>query len=547
MGEVYAGYYNSLKIAKKDMKNFDKEAFKEELQFTHNLRNIRSPTVFGVHKTIEKNERYSILMEFVDGKSLNNLMAEVLGKVEEPEKQLIFILYAIELAKGIDYISKRKVIHRDIKPDNVMISNSMELKIIDFGIAKEHRDDFSYTQTSQKGTMLYSPPENVRDKDLTDEEIIKETETDTTTAENPLEKKSISTAFDIWSYGLVISEMFGYEKPWKGYNVMAKLVLDPRYPIPNTIKDEIFRLIIECCTRIYPGDRINTEGIIKILITLLKEKLIAYSKMKNVSKIESKSRGLNLALKIKECLNCKENLPMGGGDLYIGNLFKEQGELEKAKYYYDKVISKYPENFMAYNYLGKYYEIKAEFSNAFDCYIKSDEISHNRIAINNIGNLFNNFECFDKAERIFNYTSSNRFIEQDNILAESYYNLGKKYEICDEDFKKTENYYQLSLKNLDYMDQIFVNKVYSSLGLLYEKKGNVKKAEKFYKMAINLKPHDEQNHLQIANLYYNDKNQKEAEINYKKANYINKENDKTFAILSLFSKGSNFSKKFKGS
>ncbi len=166
---------------------------------------------------------------------------------------------------------KKSIIHRDIKPENILISNLFELKLIDFRIAAEIgvRD---MIKVREAGTGLYYPPENVRDTDRTDTELMEEQEN---SDDSITVNRTISSKFDIWSYGLILSELFGCEQPWgKGNynNIIQCLVMRKRYPIPSSIDNIIIKIIIEGCTRYHQEDRFSFEDIIKLLNILLIEK-----------------------------------------------------------------------------------------------------------------------------------------------------------------------------------------------------------------------------------------------------------------------------------
>ncbi len=78
-----------------------------------------------------------------------------------------------QMANGLAYIHSKDIVHRDIKPDNVLISSSFALKISDFGVSKPTQPTGSFSTTSgAKGTRIYYAPEYLRleDKTLSAEE-----------------------------------------------------------------------------------------------------------------------------------------------------------------------------------------------------------------------------------------------------------------------------------------------------------------------------------------------------------------------------------------
>jgi len=144
-GHVYHAKYKSFQVAVKTMKIFNKEKFMKEALITHYLRSIRSLCIIGLEKFSQKAPNvgssttlpinYNMILEFVPGESLKEIIKNMnINLVKQPKNELLMIVYALDLAKGIEFLAKRKIIHRDLKPDNCMLNKSFDLFIIDFGI-----------------------------------------------------------------------------------------------------------------------------------------------------------------------------------------------------------------------------------------------------------------------------------------------------------------------------------------------------------------------------------------------------------------------------
>src|SRR5260221_7886337 len=126
-------------------------------------------------------------MEFIEGTTLHELMAErrVLGAEE-------VIQLARQISCGLDYAYSNGIVHRDVKPANIMITPNGTVKIMDFGIAKSGGQ---VTNTGQVlGTPNYMAPEQVKGR--------------------PLDGRS-----DLFSLGVILYEMLTGEKPFAGQNV----------------------------------------------------------------------------------------------------------------------------------------------------------------------------------------------------------------------------------------------------------------------------------------------------------------------------------------
>ena len=221
-------------------------------------------------------------MELISGKTLRESLNQIdKTQIKNPENELLFLLYMLDLAKSLEFLNGRNMIHRDLKPENILISKKFELKLIDFGISKESIHTSTFT-TSAKGTLSYAPPENVV-SDISDDLDPTETNFD--------EKRKISKAFDIWSFGLILNEVFGREFPWgeefkKNPNLVTLALMNKtKFPIAKSIDNPTLVNLIESCTEIYPKDRIEIKEVIKILSNIFLERLNQISQTINILKI----------------------------------------------------------------------------------------------------------------------------------------------------------------------------------------------------------------------------------------------------------------------
>jgi len=263
------------------------EMFIREVTNTHFYRNIKTPAVIGVSEEFnfqdkkEVSRKISIILELIKGDTLKEKMDKLSkADIKEPENELLYFIYLIDLAKALEYLHAKQIIHRDIKPPNLMISNDMDLKLIDFGIAKQSFN--TSTITKEIGTVVYFPPENViRNMDMEDEDYLNTCNND----ESLLRK--ISPAYDVWCFGLIASEIFGREVPWgKDVNqniILINLMSKKKFPIPSSIDNMKLVELIENCTKLNPKERMKMGDILSMLITIFKERLIYFSKKINIT------------------------------------------------------------------------------------------------------------------------------------------------------------------------------------------------------------------------------------------------------------------------
>jgi tRNA A-37 threonylcarbamoyl transferase component Bud32 len=125
---------------------------------------FNSPHVVMVHDVGFEQGVHYLVMEFVQGKNLRE-HTKLLAGGRLPAAEAIPLLR--QACKGLEEAQRLGVLHRDVKPDNLMLTDRGVLKIADFGIAKPTHEDFSMTLTSELiGTPLYMSPEQCQAVEL---------------------------------------------------------------------------------------------------------------------------------------------------------------------------------------------------------------------------------------------------------------------------------------------------------------------------------------------------------------------------------------------
>jgi tRNA A-37 threonylcarbamoyl transferase component Bud32 len=179
------------------------EAQKRFLREAKSAGNIAHPNIVTIYDMGEDNGVFYIAMEYVDGPSLETILAA--------RKKWTFaetIRLVVEIAEGLDSTHKKGIIHRDIKPGNILIDKEGRPHIVDFGIARIPMSNL--TQTSAvMGTPYYMAPEQVA-------------------------ARKIDHRVDIFALGAIFYEMLTLEKPFSGENlttVIYKIMNESPHPL----------------------------------------------------------------------------------------------------------------------------------------------------------------------------------------------------------------------------------------------------------------------------------------------------------------------------
>lgn len=189
MGEVYLAKHPTLKrgIILKRLTIKDKESSERFLKEAKMMLEFRHENIVQIYDHFKEGNSTYIAMEYVKGKPLNEVIQDN-GKIPIP--LALFILYQVSL--GLYHAHSKKVIHRDIKPHNILISTDGEVKLTDFGIAKTSDESESVTSPGTIiGTPAYMSPEQFSDS------------------------SEITFQSDIYSLGVVFYEMITGVKPYK--------------------------------------------------------------------------------------------------------------------------------------------------------------------------------------------------------------------------------------------------------------------------------------------------------------------------------------------
>jgi serine/threonine protein kinase/tetratricopeptide (TPR) repeat protein len=197
------------------------ESAEEKARFLHEAQAAASlghPNICVVHEIDEADGRLFMAMEYVEGESLKDRIARGPLRIDEA------LDVAIQIAQGLDAAHRKSVVHRDVKPANIMIESGGLVKIMDFGLAKmSGRSKLTKTGTTL-GTTAYMSPEQARGEEA--------------------DRRS-----DIWSLGAVIYEMVAGHTPFKGdyeqavlYSIMNEAP-EPLTALRSNVPMELDRIV----------------------------------------------------------------------------------------------------------------------------------------------------------------------------------------------------------------------------------------------------------------------------------------------------------------
>jgi eukaryotic-like serine/threonine-protein kinase len=202
-------------------------------RFLHEARaasSIDHPNVCHVYEVGEADDgRFFMAMSYCEGRSLRDVIHE--GSVAPREAFSI----AFGIAQGLWAAHRRGIVHRDIKPGNVILTDEGFVRIVDFGLALLIGDSRVTTSGVTVGTVAYMSPEQTSDS-------------------------TVGANTDIWSLGVTLYELLTGRLPFRG-DVNAALVYsivhEPHTPLPDSVPAPCARIVDRCLEK-DPAKRYQT-------------------------------------------------------------------------------------------------------------------------------------------------------------------------------------------------------------------------------------------------------------------------------------------------
>ena len=210
MATVWLGYDTILdrQVAIKTFKidANDEDAVKRFNREAKAVTSLSHPNIVSIYDVENEGEFYYLILEYVEGMTLKDYM------IKNPRIPIETIVHiAKQVAAGLSHAHQNGIIHRDIKPQNILMNENLTCKITDFGIARAYGDT-TLTQTNQMlGTVYYLSPEQARG--------------------------NVATAqSDIYSLGILIFEMITGQIPFKGESAVAIALKHLQEELPDIDK-----------------------------------------------------------------------------------------------------------------------------------------------------------------------------------------------------------------------------------------------------------------------------------------------------------------------
>jgi serine/threonine protein kinase len=242
----------ALKMIKSDL-TADPDRKRRFLQEARAAAALTHPAIAQVYDIDTVEETTFIVMEFIEGQTVGSLIAkkelDLIGSVE----------IALQVAEGLAKAHKSKILHRDIKSENIMVTRDGHAKLLDFGLAKLLEKDPDVGETL---TMLEDAPTKTLPQTTAAGTIM-----GTTSYMSPEQARGqpLSYPSDVFSLGIVLYEMVTGELPFKGsspIDTMHAIAFEEARPVTVVRKNlppDLHRVLVRCLRK-RPEDRYADAG-----------------------------------------------------------------------------------------------------------------------------------------------------------------------------------------------------------------------------------------------------------------------------------------------
>ena len=178
-GDVAVKLVHAHLLAKGDIS----ERFRREAEA---LAALDHPNIVKVHDVVEESGRMAIVMEWAPGRPLSAVIGKETGPIPWDRAQAV----VAQLLSAVDHAHSRGVVHRDLKPDNIVVTTGGGVKLLDFGIARLGESRGRTKTGTGMGTVDYMAPEQF------------------------LDAKGVDSRADVYALGLTLYELLAGRLPW---------------------------------------------------------------------------------------------------------------------------------------------------------------------------------------------------------------------------------------------------------------------------------------------------------------------------------------------
>ncbi|KAL6651734.1 hypothetical protein ACP70R_010659 [Stipagrostis hirtigluma subsp. patula] len=246
-GDLYRGTYHGVDVAIKFLRtehvnDSSKVEFLQEIMI---LRSVNHENVVRFYGACTKQRKYLIVTEYMPGGNLYDFLHKQNNTLELP----VLLRIAIGISKGMDYLHRNNIIHRDLKTANLLIGSDQVVKIADFGVSRHPSQEGE--MTAETGTYRWMAPEilGVRLGFSSLDWILAEFPTFKCLNLRVINHKPYNHKADVFSFAVVLWELVTSKIPYENLTPLQAALgvrQGMRLEIPSWVHPRLSKLIRQC-------------------------------------------------------------------------------------------------------------------------------------------------------------------------------------------------------------------------------------------------------------------------------------------------------------
>jgi len=249
-GVVYKAKLDGTPVAVKELLPINDQIFKKEVGMLISFRHQNIVLLTGFCKAPNC---FCIITELFDKGSLHHLLENKEEKIDNDR----CLKFALDIARGMNYLHKRNVLHLDLKPLNILVDNGYICKVSDFGLSKVaikiSENNSLHATNNGAGTPVYMAPELFM-------------------------ASNVGSKADVYSFGIIMWQLATREQPFSEYNAVfrgnpfalaVKVINDRLRPKLPARSFYGYASLMERCWEHDPNDRPDFETIIEQLESMV--------------------------------------------------------------------------------------------------------------------------------------------------------------------------------------------------------------------------------------------------------------------------------------
>lgn len=240
-GEVYSASWKKTPVAVKILSSHleDKQEFKSEYDFLQKLSHPNIVQFYGIVTDVKVGIVLELMEDSLEKYNISNT----------PKEQCL--KFVMDVARGLHYLHGKKIIHRNMKPSNLLLTKSKQVKISDFGLSCFQYDPIQYYKMSRE-------PENYR---YMAPEVIK--------------GEPYNTSVDIFSLGVIMYALME-DVPYKNLTITEIIVASTEKKYIPKVKSKSTKYLIESCWNYNTKERLTASQVIDEVQEVIKNRKKSY-------------------------------------------------------------------------------------------------------------------------------------------------------------------------------------------------------------------------------------------------------------------------------